>query len=454
MTAALPAVLLAGCSDFLSCSECTTDPDAPIEATPGQRFVAVQANTWQGLNGDLARLVAMWMQTMAGTDRQFQAYGTYVISESDYDGEFTRAYQPSLLDLRSIQADSRESGDQVFLGVAQVAEAMIMTPVVDFWGDVPYSQAAQPDSFPTPMYDPQQEVYASLQSLLDEAIVNLAGSGAGPGDADLVYGGDTEKWIALAHTLKARLYLHVAEVDPSAYQKALDEANLGISSNAGDYVIPYTANNSEDNNWYQFMVVQRAGYVSTGKFLIDLLTSSSDPRLTDYFVKGDTTVIIGASPGQPVSGAFAALNPASGHRGAQDYNQALVTYNENLLIKAEALQHVGPPGPALAALNEERAAWGTTTPWHGSVTLAPEAGLTGDALLEAIMQEKYITLFQNIESWNDYKRTCIPALTPAAGKAEIPGRLPYATSELQTNPNTPASNPPRNWNDPNSCATP
>jgi Starch-binding associating with outer membrane len=71
-----------------------------------------------------------------------------------------------------------------------------------------------------------------------------------------------------------------------------------------------------------------------------------------------------------------------------------------------------------------------------------------------VMTEKYITLFQNIEVWNDFKRTCIPALTPAAGKSEIPARLLYGTTERQTNPNTP-SNPPRNWNDPNNdCTTP
>ena len=29
------------------------------------------------------------------------------------------------------------------------------------------------------------------------------------------------------------------------------------------------------------------------------------------------------------------------------------------------------------------------------------------------MEEKYVTLFLNIEAWNDYKRTCLPALAPA-----------------------------------------
>ena len=43
------------------------------------------------------------------------------------------------------------------------------------------------------------------------------------------------------------------------------------------------------------------------------------------------------------------------------------------------------------------------------------------------MTEKYIVLFQNIETWNDYKRTCIPSLTPVNNSqgGVIPGRLLY-----------------------------
>ena len=42
--------------------------------------------------------------------------------------------------------------------------------------------------------------------------------------------------------------------------------------------------------------------------------------------------------------------------------------------------------------------------------------------LADIMTEKYIALFQNTEVWNDWKRTCLPALTPAQGTVGgIPG---------------------------------
>ena len=130
------------------------------------------------------------------------------------------------------------------------------------------------------------------------------------------------------------------------------------------------------------------------------------------------------------------------------YRQPLVTWNENLLIKEEALFQTGNTGAALDTLNAERAAWGEATEWHSALSLSP---VSAPVTLADIMTEKYLVLFQNIEYWNDYKRTCLPALTPAAGKANIPGRLLYGTTERQTNPNVP-DDPARNWNDPQPCS--
>jgi hypothetical protein len=79
----------------------------------------------------------------------------------------------------------------------------------------------------------------------------------------------------------------------------------------------------------------------------------------------------------------------------------------------------------------------------------------GSATLNDIMMEKYIALFQNAETWNDWKRTCIPALTPATGTVGgIPARLLYAQAERNTNTNIPlpSDQPVRNWNDPNACS--
>jgi starch-binding outer membrane protein, SusD/RagB family len=444
-TASLVAV--AGCGDsYLKCADCITSPNAPTTATSSQRLVAVQAKLTQFLNGNLARVVSMWMQQMAGTDGQYISQDKYVIDGGS--GDFNMSYTGGgLIDLRAIEANATAAGDKTFVGIAQILKAWELGTVADVWGDVPYTQAAKPDSFPTPAYDPQKTVYDSVLASLDAGIANLtSGTGAGPGKAEIIYQGDRTLWIQLAHTLKARFYMHMAERDPANYAKALAEANQGISSNAGDYLTYQTSNANEQNDWYQFLLTgTRTGFQRAGKFGVDLLKGLGDPRLAEYYQKAvGTTDYIGATPGQALTGSMALLGVK---RVAADYRQPLVTYNENLLIKAEALFQIGNTQAALDTLNLERAAWKTVTPWHSSITLAPASGPVS---LASIMQEKYITLFQNVETWNDYKRTCLPALVPANGAVALPARLLYTNAERQTNPKVPAD-PLTNWNDPQQC---
>jgi hypothetical protein len=444
LTAALPIVAAVGCKDFLSGGELTNNPTTPTDASISQIFLSTEVNVWAQQTESLARLTGMWMQQLKGVARQ--AKGTYEytgVGEATFDGEFIVPYASGgLVDIRKVEALASEAGDMQYLGMAQVLEALEIGTTADVWGDIPYSQAAKPDSFPDPKLDAQMQVYAALQSLLGEAITNLGGTGPGAQDADLVYGGDPARWIALAHTLKARLYLHTAEVDgDAAYASALAEAQMGIASNDGDYIALFNGGlQGESNPWYQFMNANggtgRDGDIiaTSDTHLYALLDDLGDPRRDEYY---DLT------------------NKEAGYlsdfRGGAAFPQPIVTYNENLLIMAEAQFHVDPSA-ALATLNEEREAWGTATPWHSALDL-DAVSASGPALLEAIMTEKYITLFENVEAWNDYKRSCIPALVPANGASVVPGRLPYGVTERQTNSNVPdpSQQPARNANDPNPC---
>lgn len=447
---ALAAALVAAasCGDYLQCTECVTSPTAPTQATATQRIVATQSKLWQFVNGDLARQSSMFMQQMAGVGNQYQVIDKYSLDASG-GGDFTTPYTGAgLVDLKKVEADSRANGDKTMVGIALVLKAWLLGVSADIWGDEPYTQAAQADAFPTPVYDPQKTVYDSLQNALSDAITNLSANvGAGPSGAELVYKGDRAKWTALAHTMKARLYLHTAERDASSYAKALAEANLGISSSAGDYVTVQTSTAGEQNDWYQFQVVgQRTSYMRAGAFGVNLLTNSNDPRLTELYQKATgAATIVGGTPGQSLT---TAMGNVSAKRLVDAYGQPLVTYNENLLIKAEALFKGGNAQAALDTLNKERASWATANIWHSAITVTP---IVGPVTLEQIMNEKYIVLFQNIESWNDYKRTCYPALVPGNGAVAIPGRLLYPTAERQTNGANVPADPVRNWNDPAAC---
>ena len=507
MVGALLAFGSAACSDFLSGKNVTTDPNAPSAATRDQRLVAVQAAMTVQLTGTLARAACMFIQQCSGVDRQYATLAKYNTTEDDFDTEFSQVWAGGgLVDIRAIRADATAAGDQVYDGIAKVIEALDVGTAADLWGDIPYSEAVGTN--PTPHYDTQLSVYTALLTLLSGAITELqTGSGSGPGAVDLWYAGNKTKWTELAHTLKARIYLHLAEQQgTSAYASALTEARLGISTPANDLVSFQSATTSENNMWYQFQVVQRDSYLRMGSVLVDRMkrrAAGGDPRLASYFstitasawaAKNDPTkakytrlaVILDpngnfeqvtAVTGDSLSGAtqptwattidatttdnhvtwanqgplpYFGSPPGGGGvpsnlsavRIAPAFRQPLATHAEVQLIIAEAEYQAGSQTTALDSLNAERTAAGFTSPL---------TGLSGPALLDSIMSEKYVVTFQNIEAWNDYKRTCFPALTPASG-TEVIGRPLYGSSEINTNPNfpgEPASG--RNWNDPNPC---
>ena len=98
------AVPGAACSDFLSGDKLDADPNRPTSAAAAQLFTAVQVNSYYILNGHAARVLAMWMQGMAGTDRQYIGYDQYSIVEGAF-GEYSAAYTGGgLIDMRAVEA--------------------------------------------------------------------------------------------------------------------------------------------------------------------------------------------------------------------------------------------------------------------------------------------------------------------------------------------------------------
>jgi hypothetical protein len=437
-TGALAGVFVAGttaCGDWLTSPDAVQNPNQPTNATLNQLFVGAQTSISVQYASDLARTACVWMQQCAGTERQYQELGLYRYGEDSYDAPFSLVYTGGgLIDIRRMQTLADSSGDEVYGGIARILEAMQIGLATSIWGDIPYSEALTEDD---PALDTQQQVYAAIQAKLDTAVTMLTSAeGPGPGSVDLFYGGDAAKWLRLAHTLKARYFMHVAERQGnSAYQSALAEAQLGLNSPADNFLLIAADNPTAYNPWYQFTVIQRAGYMFAGKFLVDLLKQRSDPRLEDFFLPNGTGQFVGAAPGDQTSSTFSGFtveeNPAQ--------RQAVVTWQETQLIIAEAAFRTGNSSLALQAVNRVRQDAG----------LSPLSSVT----LAQIIEELYIVLFQNPEVWNVWKRTCLPALTPAPGATAIPGRLLYAAGERNANPNIPdpGQQPARNWNDPTGC---
>ncbi len=367
-----------------------------------------------------------------------------------------------------------------------------MGTAADIWGDIPYREAAD-SNIRTPNFDPQLQIYQDVLAQLDSAItVYLAaqpgGTNTGPprDGAEVIYAGLNAAQLAqvyteVAHSLKARFYMHLAEVDPTNYARALAEVPLGISSPANDMLWFHDQSPTGQSVWWQFQATR--GDIAPGAAIIEILKRrinaglEDDARLNFYFLSGNggTTPadFFGFRPGGAIdlltaSGVYNGTAPGGNYAGFTfidpfvfgapgDFRHPIITWTETQLIGAEAAFQTGGQGVAQPYLDAVRA-----TRVYGSqsgqvVTFPPLAPVP--ATLQNIMEEKYLSLFLNLEVWNDYKRTCLPALAPAPpggsnvpGTTPVPGRMPYGLTETNTNPNMPVVAPNgRNPNDPNAC---
>jgi hypothetical protein len=489
------ALVAAGCGNFLTGPGVDKTPNAALALDDaGPLYISLQAGSAVIFEGPIARTAAMYDQQVSGINRQQQGFDFYNIGTGDIDPAWIQVYSAGgASDARRVQDIARKQNDSLYIGVAKVWEAMIIGEAASVFGDVPYSQAFQSEKFPTPAFDPQLTVYDEVQTQLDSAInvflaatpaTSSAGTNQGPtgylprGNRrhfELSYIDVTptklrDYYLAVAHTLKARFYLHTAEGDATAYARALAQSDLGIKSPAGDLLIYHDENNGGSNNaWNQFYnnrTDQSAGAAIVNLMKQRVAAGIDTPDRFDFYFDcesdtyaqgdgGDITSCEGWRPGAnttlPGGGGNTDFSFVAADAG---FKQPLVTFAENQLIGAEAALQSGNPAKAQTLLNSVRATQNYGEETFPSQTVIP-------ATLRNIIEEKYIDLFLNIESWNDYKRTCIPFLAPAPAnstsgetRAEIPGRLPYGLSEVNTNPNVPnVSANGRNANDPAACPT-
>src|SRR5918998_1968537 len=297
-----------GCGDFLSGPGIDEDPNNISRLTrPGPLYIAIQALQSVQFEGQLARSAAEYVQQIAGHSRQQIGYDLYGIGPSDVDGYFNSVYGSAitiqggggLLDIRKMQQLARAANDSIYIGLGKVYEALVIGTAASIWGDIPYREAADSNN-QTPAFDPQLQVYADVLAQLDSAIFFLAASPVTPNtgppidNAELIYvdrGSDVAALAAVytqvAHSLKARYYMHLAEVDPTNYARALAEVPLGINTPANDMNWYHDQSPTGQNVWWQFMGAR--GDIAPGAALVGILKRrlaagvEDDARLNLYF---------------------------------------------------------------------------------------------------------------------------------------------------------------------------
>ena len=412
------AILAVAAVGFTACSDAwledyKLDQNRPSDVSMEVLLPSAQAAYGMTQGDVLPRLTSIFMQQMTGTDRQSLAHNRYAqIGEGDFNTPWNNSYAGGLYDLKLIEDKAEAAGASAYVGVAKIMTAMYLGVLTDHFGDIPYTDVLQGADNLKATFDSQADIYTTIFTLLSDGKDALAQpSSVTPGGDDLIHGGDLAAWAATADGLRARHLNHLSKT--SQYNAANVIAACDDALNAGVYCTIGFEAALNQNPWYQFTVIDRAGYISQFGTMYDMMEASSDPRINLYRSADSLTM--------PAYGDATSALP-------------IVTPFEIMFVKAEA-QLAGSASDARATLE---AAIESHMTWLGvdaGDIATYVAALPATTDLELIMNEKYVAMFSSSESWTDWRRTGFPTLSaPAdANLSGLPRRMPYPEGEYLYN---------------------
>ena len=428
----LGLILLGGCRGK---EKLFVDPSSPGAATPATQLTEIEVATINSYEGDINRIASIFIQHNAGTDGQSVESQVYSNTQQGQDNNWAQLYA-TLKNGKELRTNFGAK-NPYYDGITEILMVMNFGLLTDIYGDVPFTEALQGGGNFYPKFDQQEAILSQFQVMLDDAIAKLALPASDnleiPGDDDLIYSGDIDKWTKAAYTLKAR-YLNRLSRKPAYNATAILTALSNGIQSAGDDMMGVHGGDNGQNQWYAFQN-NRPNYMFANATLVDSMKlRPTDERLYYYFDSTGIGDVIG-SPLSPTTtnasliGAYVA--------GSPDVSTPMITFAEAKFIEAEAKVRSGN-ATAFSALNDGIQASAALST-GGSYTGANIATYTaGNTNLHAVMYEKWIAMFGQVEAYNDYRRTGIPALTPNPSGAipTIPGRFPMSQQERNGNPNT------------------
>ncbi|WKN31072.1 SusD/RagB family nutrient-binding outer membrane lipoprotein [Porifericola rhodea] len=400
--------------------------------------------------GHLNRISNMWSGQLVGFQSLYKALYEYNFTAAESEATWEIGYQGALNQLRFIQEVTTD--DPIYQGISKVVEAHVMGTLASIFGDIPYTEATQED-IQDPKFDDQAQVFAELQSLLDEAITNLENVEGNPQlEPDIFYGGNPELWIESAWTLKARYYLLTKQ-----YGEAFNAAQNGISTpeNSMRY-IPVDDNNPDNKNLiFKLLNGARTGDIGTGNSFVMQLLDSGSVNSRNH-----------AKTNEEARKAYLTIEESNaslvGYGGRLE-PMPLITYAENQLILAESAARTQGLNEGLDYLNGLRNALEQGEVFEqlsDTLNLLYEPFVAADfasggienpdgiaanrAFLREVIEERYISGFGQYIPFNDARRLrksdqdiAIPIPLNIGSASSFPERFVYANTELNSNSNAP-----------------
>lgn len=237
----------------------------------------------------------------AETVRLEYMFDTYQINfnntNANTGGMWRIGYADILNEIQALVPIASNTSSHRHLGVARIIKAYTLMTLVDYFGDIPYSEALQGDSgLVFPVVDPASDVYDAAFDELDLAIADFANIDPAltPDFNDLFFGEGTSnsmaKWTKLANTLKLKYYLNRRLIDETGSAAGINTLLTGgnlITSSADDFRwVAGTSLNPQSQHQY---FVEEYEAANTGEYIPNYLMwalteekGADDPRLRYY----------------------------------------------------------------------------------------------------------------------------------------------------------------------------
>lgn len=463
-------ILSVGCKKQL---DINIDPNNPSldQGTPLLVFPQGVLSTAGAVGGQLAILGSIWGQytTQAALSNQYKTIDAYQLTKSDLNGAYSLLYTRGLKNFQFVIDKSKASEDWNFYLMSVVMKAYATEVLVDLYDKIPYFDALQGANNLSPKFDDGYLIYEDLLSSLDSALGKdfSASTVTNPGDADLVFGGDMDKWKQFAYTLELKMYLRMVNAKPeeaeSGIKKLYQEGATFLNEDAG--VFGFTDAPGLDNPFFE----QNSRSLNTSNNLrasvtfVSFLQANGDPRIEYYFGSPNPNAIN--------QGDYASTDPT--YPSAAVYNPSpsdpviFISLAESKLMQAEADERYLGGTNAKDLYNEGViAALSSAGGYDGNALIAGKYKYPSGSLeekIQAISTQKWLSAAYGvhfIEGFFEKNRTGYPKTSAvysndadyvpgefvvSANSALLAGKLPkrlvFPDVERQTNSSAPTEVP-------------
>ena len=464
---ALATMLFSSCSEDMldRINKDETSKTADKVAAKFQLTDAEVSTAFSTVNGAYAWYVSSYTEQLFGTGNNQMMKAelrnpSETASAATFNNEWNSTYS-NLHNIYQMIEKCSEGGINAsqsdILGEALILNAINWGVLTDLHGDVPFSECFKGIS--APKVDTQESIYTAIFAMLDQAQTALAAGGNNAGEQDLLFGGDTKKWSAFGHAVKARYLLHTYGRNKSVLSEVVKEAQAAIAGGFTGCYLKVFNGVTADNAWSAYQWSRY--YIGSNKTVDDLMLEREDPREPIYNMDMSGENIIGEPGNSDQATLVGALNePAWLENGGA--NLVIMSESELYFILAEAQAMLG---------QDAKDAFQKAVKSNVKEYFAIGGGVIEESIDDAGIQEyidnitplfeadplkeiriqKYLaqTRGEVIETYNDMRRIIYtdgkypvemknPNNTSSVGN-RWPLRLPYGDSDVVSNPNVTAA---------------